>query len=240
MQQKTAILVAAALTAFVLAISAGVAANLSTKAATTNVVGDPPSQGIEQVSLPLTIAATPSPTVRPALPTQANIISVDRAATLALAAFRGSIVLKPPELVNFKGKMAYEVTLSVGLLYVDAFTGKRLGFYPTPAPQPPQDNGAGGDGNGNGGANDDQVAQNTLPSPDPGGLPDPNIQPSAYHDDDGDQEDQDHDQDHEDQGDQDHQDQENHQDKKGKSDHKKGGEHHEDKGDNGGDEGHED
>jgi uncharacterized membrane protein YkoI len=48
------------------------------------------------------------------------------AATIALNASPGEIMTELPNLVNFQGKAAYEITLANGIVYVDANTGEIL------------------------------------------------------------------------------------------------------------------
>jgi uncharacterized membrane protein YkoI len=56
----------------------------------------------------------------------AYAFSLQQAATIALQAEPGAVLLKPPELVNFQGVVAYEVVLDLGIIYIDANTGEIL------------------------------------------------------------------------------------------------------------------
>ncbi len=54
-------------------------------------------------------------------------VSADKAGQIARqAADPGQLLMKPPELVNFQGKVAYEVAFQKGSVYVDAQTGAVL------------------------------------------------------------------------------------------------------------------
>lgn len=50
--------------------------------------------------------------------------SIDQATEIALQSVPGAILLRPAELVNFQGVMAYEIALDSGMVYVDASTGQ--------------------------------------------------------------------------------------------------------------------
>jgi uncharacterized membrane protein YkoI len=67
--------------------------------------------------------AVPAPTAPPA-PTYP--ISPDMAATIALNAVPGATLTRQPELVDFQGAVAYEVSLDRGMVYVDANSGQVL------------------------------------------------------------------------------------------------------------------
>ncbi len=58
----------------------------------------------------------------------ANVaVSADKAEQVARqAADPGQLLVKPPELVNFQGKVAYEVAFQKGSIYIDAQTGAVL------------------------------------------------------------------------------------------------------------------
>lgn len=169
MKQRTAILIAAALTAFMLAVSFAIVFAIRSQTSAQNVLAAPaPADGAplaaEQVSNPVPqVQAIPTAKPLPTAVPQAKILTSDRAARIALAALPGSTLTKPPELVNYQGKMAYEVALTAGFVYVDAFSGKVLASAASVASdQPPQDTGGNGGGGGDGGA----VAQNNPPAQD--------------------------------------------------------------------------
>ena len=53
-------------------------------------------------------------------------VSPDMAISTALTVTPGTVLLREPELVNFQGMVAYEVTLDRGQVYVDANNGQVL------------------------------------------------------------------------------------------------------------------
>jgi len=70
-----------------------------------------------------TPTTAPTPTQEP---TVVYPITPDLAVYLALSVAPGSYLVKNPELVNFQGVVAYEVTLNSGRVYVDANNGQIL------------------------------------------------------------------------------------------------------------------
>ncbi|OGO08799.1 MAG: hypothetical protein A3K46_08525 [Chloroflexi bacterium RBG_13_60_9] len=90
---------------------------------------------------------TPFPTVTPAPEATATEypISPELAAYLALSVAPNAYLVRPPEVVIYRGRIAYEVTLNTGRVYVDAVSGAILW------------NGAaqGGDGGGSGFGDED-------------------------------------------------------------------------------------
>ena len=56
----------------------------------------------------------------------AYAVSPDMAASTALTVAPGTMLIREPELVNFQGAVAYEVTLDRGQVYVDANNGQVL------------------------------------------------------------------------------------------------------------------
>lgn len=159
MNQKTALLISAVVTSFLLVVAGGVAARVIGPA-TAPAPTDPPT------SLPPT--ATIDPAVQAAIQQreatyqqeiqQANAqlqeayakqqelanqlaqaqqagasggasaypISSDVAITIALNAAQGAQLARAPELVRFEGRVAYEVTMDRGKVYVDAISGQVL------------------------------------------------------------------------------------------------------------------
>lgn len=117
----------------------------------------------------------PTPTQKPHVyvkPTQTKPlypVTPEMAGQLALNAAPGATLLARPELVLFEGKVAYEVVLDRGKIYIDATTGQVLyngtsnpssggGSTSASNPPPPQqhsggehEGGDGGNGGGNGG-----------------------------------------------------------------------------------------
>ena len=151
MSQRTAILIAFGLTAFLLVIGGAVVGQ---------VVHPTPAQAAPQEVTSAPVEAQVSPDVQgwmereaayQELIRQANqkleqayaqqaqsqasatapaaaayAISADQAAEIALQAVMGAKLLRPAELVDFQGVAAYEVALNWGMVYVDANTGKIL------------------------------------------------------------------------------------------------------------------
>lgn len=216
MKQRTAILLAMGLTVFVMVLVSAIAFNVFAKTLTAEAESSKPAlvqvQAVgggvgEPINVPAVLASpTVPPTLRPiqTVPStaQPKIISADRAFQIALVLYPGSKLQSTPELVNYKGKMAYEVLLSSGAVYVDAFSGKVLANIISVASNtaPPQesapsgdnggnDNGGGNSGNDNGGnvgngGNDNAFVPSIPPQYDP-----PQVNPPAQngdnHGDDG-------------------------------------------------------
>jgi uncharacterized membrane protein YkoI len=64
--------------------------------------------------------------------TPAFLFSPEQAANIALQAAPGAALSSIPELVNFQGIMAYKVTLNTGIMYIDANSGQVLYNGTTP------------------------------------------------------------------------------------------------------------
>jgi hypothetical protein len=151
-KQKTALIIAAGATAFML-VSAG---------AVIRIVSTQPAQAVAQP------ASTPAPIAAPAAdpnaaqyqqlideannriqqlkdenanlraqmqqsssntasaPSAAGQVSADAAVQSALSLVPGAQLLNTPELVNFEGTPAYEVVLDAGTVYVDAASGQPI------------------------------------------------------------------------------------------------------------------
>ena len=56
----------------------------------------------------------------------ASVFSPEQATNLALQIAPGAVLLNAPELVNYQGAMAYKVSLNTGLVYIDANSGQVL------------------------------------------------------------------------------------------------------------------
>jgi len=171
MIKKNALLVASALTAFVLVMIGGVAGRLSASAAASNeevqtasVSVDPQAlagvlqeregayrQLIEQANQIL--IADAAATATPAAPTYP--VSADTAVAIVLTTVRGAALQSPPELVDYMGAVAYEVSLDRGLVYVDANTGKILANGAIPQVVVKTVESSSGGGGGGGGDHDD-------------------------------------------------------------------------------------
>ncbi len=94
---------------------------------------------------PVVIVQQPAATATSAQPQYP--ITPEMAGQLALNASAGAILVGTPELVLFEGKVAYEVVLDRGKVYIDATTGAVL-YNGAPVPQPPSNNGGNGSGGG--------------------------------------------------------------------------------------------
>jgi uncharacterized membrane protein YkoI len=151
MNQKTALAIASALTAFVLVVGGAVAGRIAQPAtvATTPTVAEiqalitqreadyqarlnEANQALTQAYAPQSVAApsnvaAPAAASEPQGSTTSQVkFTPEQAATTAIAALPGAKLMRTPELVNFQSSVAYEVRLSQGLVYVDANTGKIL------------------------------------------------------------------------------------------------------------------
>lgn len=139
MIRKNALLMASALTAFVLVLVGGIASRLSAAASAEEAQPSTPTVAVDDAALAALmqereeayrdliekanqlLAATAAAPAEPAFP-----ISPDTAVAIVLTTVRGGSLEKPPELVDYMGAAAYEVSLVQGLVYVDANTGKIL------------------------------------------------------------------------------------------------------------------
>jgi|DewCreStandDraft_2_1066082.scaffolds.fasta_scaffold01154_14 hypothetical protein len=123
MSQRTAFILAAALTAFVLVVLGAVAAHIG-------LVGQADAAA---ATLPPATASPAAPqsgadpsSIQPQPDAPIATISPDLAATIALNLLPDASVLRTPELVDFQGTVAYEVVLDRGTVYVDATNGRIL------------------------------------------------------------------------------------------------------------------
>ncbi len=117
MTQRMTLLIAGAITAFMLVLIGGVAVTVASKpaaASQTEVQGQ--VQSASTVSVP-TAGAQPAPA------TQTATLSPDVAAQVALNVVQGAALTRTPELVDYQGTLAYEVLLDQGTVYVNANTG---------------------------------------------------------------------------------------------------------------------
>ncbi|GIL15574.1 MAG: hypothetical protein BroJett039_07470 [Chloroflexota bacterium] len=130
MKQRTAILLATGLTAFVMVLVTAIAFSVTWKGAVSQAAQ--PEAGVveymngaaeQQINAP---AVPPTNSPATTATAQPKIVSADDATRVARALFPGDNLAQPPELVNYQGKMAYEVVLGSGTVYVDAFTGQAL------------------------------------------------------------------------------------------------------------------
>jgi uncharacterized membrane protein YkoI len=160
MIRKNALLMASALTALILVLVGGVATRLSDDASAQGAQVDAASTGLDEQALAVMqerenayrqmidqanqlLAGTPADSGAPTFP-----ISADTAVAIVLTTVRGGELQKPPELVDYMGAAAYEVSLVQGLVYVDANTGKILANGAIPVvvviEEPSSDSGSGG------------------------------------------------------------------------------------------------
>jgi hypothetical protein len=160
MTQRTTLLAAAGLTAFVLVLLGGLAVYLTQPAAPASVpaagAGNGPATpaalapdreaayqaALQEAQVRLTeanrrlaeaAASRPAPVLRPpppAAPTppaaRAYAVSADQALLVALGSAPGAAPNAPPELVRYQDRVAYEVRLDQGPIYVDATSGQVL------------------------------------------------------------------------------------------------------------------
>lgn len=117
MTQRFALILAGALTVFVLVLMAGVGLTVATKSFVT-------TRAATQLQAPASNAATQQPAV--ASDAVAVQLTPGQAAVIATGVAPNAVLVRAPELVNFQGTVAYEVGLNQGNVYVDANTGKVL------------------------------------------------------------------------------------------------------------------
>jgi uncharacterized membrane protein YkoI len=171
MIRKNALLMAAAITAFVLVLIGGIAGKLSGVASAEEGQPSSASAAVDEAALAAAmqeregayrqlidqanqmLAATTEAPEAPAYP-----VSADTAVAIVLTTVRGGELQRPPELVDYMGAAAYEVSLVQGLVYVDANTGKILANGAIPQVVVVEDNSGGNDGgsgSGSGYSDDD-------------------------------------------------------------------------------------
>lgn len=167
MKQRTAFIIAAALTAFVLVVGGAVAGQVSQE---TSLPADPATAEVpastetnaepqqserikSEVEILMEREAALQELVREAnarlelvneerQAAISTVVSASEAAEIALASAPGTRLLNPAQLVDLQGILAFEVSLDLGLVYVDANSGEVLinlavpapAFIPTPAP----------------------------------------------------------------------------------------------------------
>ncbi len=114
MIHRTILLVTAGLASFILIIAAVAASRVHS-------TGSPPAPTTSATAAASPPAPASDPAGSPALP-----VSPTAASAIARASAPGARVLRTPELVNAQGRMAYEVLLDQGTVYVDATSGEIL------------------------------------------------------------------------------------------------------------------
>lgn len=110
MSQRMALVFAGGITAFILVLLGGV---ILTVRLTDNVQARSAAQ-----------PAPAQPAAGSSKPQTA--LNADQASQVALNMAPGARVANPPDLVNFQGTVAYEITLDQGVVYVDANNGRVL------------------------------------------------------------------------------------------------------------------
>jgi uncharacterized membrane protein YkoI len=168
MIRKNALLMASALTAFVLVMVGGIAGRLSNVASAEGSQPSTPAVIVDDAALAAQLqeresayraligqanqllAETATAPAPPAFP-----ISADTAVAIVLTTVRGGSLEKPPELVDYMGAAAYEVSLVQGLVYVDANTGKILANGAIPQVVIVEDSSGGNGGGGPSHSDDD-------------------------------------------------------------------------------------
>ncbi len=117
MTQRIALLLAGALTIFVLVLMAGVGLTVATKSFVTTQAATQLQAPASDVTIQQPAAASDAVAVR---------LTPDQAAAIATSVVPNAKIVRAPELVNFQGAVAYEVGLNQGNVYVDANSGKVL------------------------------------------------------------------------------------------------------------------
>jgi uncharacterized membrane protein YkoI len=165
MIRKNALLMASGLTAFILVLVGGVAARASEGASAQAAQADAQAAVVDEAALAgimqereaayremidqanQMLAATATTEPAATYP-----ISADTAVAIVLTTVRGGTLEQPPELVDYMGAAAYEVSLVQGLVYVDANTGKILANGAIPQIVVVTDDSSNDDGSSGGGA----------------------------------------------------------------------------------------
>lgn len=127
LNQRTALMIAAALTAGLLVLIGSVTRHISLGGSESEPVAAP--EVVAAASQPTAApSASPSaPTPEQAAPAQEYPVSPEQAIWQAVAvAPPQAQVLRAPELVDLQGTVAYEVPFDSGNVYVDATTGQVL------------------------------------------------------------------------------------------------------------------
>lgn len=141
MKQSTALWFSAGVTAFMLVVAGGVITRLNgaqAEPAQAQTAAAPAADGLAQPAphaerdrqrqtAPQALQAAPE--------APGATLSADQAAMIAARLARGASVLKAPELVDYGGATAYEVTLNAGTIYINAHSGAILGVVPAQNPQ---------------------------------------------------------------------------------------------------------
>ncbi|HQZ99108.1 MAG TPA: PepSY domain-containing protein, partial [Thermoflexales bacterium] len=149
MKQSTGLLIAAGVTAIVMACAgttaAGIAAINAVDRASSAQERQQPAQNAPQAAPqpngPVVEldqgTAVPTQTQNAQPTVQTTRLSSDEAVAIAMRLARGASLLETPALVTLRRNVqAYEIKLDVGTLYIDANTGRLLGVTRPQNPQP--------------------------------------------------------------------------------------------------------
>ncbi len=141
MSQKTGLIIAVILTAFVLVVGGAIIGRTTqpkkTPAETAIVQQQAVQQLMERESAYQDLARQANERLQKAytkLQAQAQatatapamVLSAEQAANIVVQMAPGAALLNVPELVNFQGVMAYRVTLNTGIVVIDANSGQVL------------------------------------------------------------------------------------------------------------------
>lgn len=127
MQNRTSYFLTIGLVVFVLVLGGAVAIGLVSKTVGSMEPSSGPTQD-QTASSENGVSAADSILQPAAVPVQTESISPERATRLAFLSLPGGVLQQAPFLVNYQGRMAYEVLISGNLVYVDAFSGEVLGI----------------------------------------------------------------------------------------------------------------
>jgi len=116
MTQRISLLIAGALTVFVLVLMLGVGLTVAVKSFVA-------TRAAAQLQAPASNTLVQQPAASNAVDVQ---LTPSQAAVIATDAVPNAVLVRAPELVNFQGTVAYEVGLNQGNVYVDANTGAIL------------------------------------------------------------------------------------------------------------------
>jgi len=167
MIRKNALLMASALTAFVLVLIGGIAGKLSGVASAEEAQPTAASVAVDEVALATVLQqregayrdlidqANQLLAATAVAPEAVYPVSADTAVAIVLTTVRGGELTGPPELVDYMGAAAYEVSLVQGLVYVDANTGKILANGAIPVIITVDDNSSGDGGSSGSSYSDD-------------------------------------------------------------------------------------
>jgi uncharacterized membrane protein YgcG len=137
MSQRTGLLIAVLLTAFVLVVGGAIAGRTTQPKKTPVEAAAVQQQAVQQLMERETayqdLARQANERLQQAYAklqaratSPAFVFSPEQVANIALQMAPGAVLLSIPELVDFQGVMAYKVMLSTGIVYLDANSGQVL------------------------------------------------------------------------------------------------------------------